>query len=264
MTLEVAERRIPIGEARNRGIQRAAAPNVAFVSADAQLEPEWVDQALQSLQRHEMVFGRQIHDPHQWTVGAAVRGLRYHFPDVRPVDPLPYASNVAAAYRKDVLESFPFDPSANAAEDLLLARDADEAGHSIDYNPRMVVRHHDVADAREEMRKNVREGHAWGVYRRELGLLPEVLAWGGLILLAVALFALSPSLLTTLILAGAIWLPALRRLARPHAGMPVRQRLIGLLASPPFDLALLVNYLRGLVGRRDPTAKPPNPKESNA
>ncbi len=261
--LEVAEQRIPIGEARNRGIDLADAPNIAFVSADARLDPQWVEEALRSLQRHDMVFGRQVHEPHEWTVGAAVRGLRYRFPDVRPLDPLPYASNVAAAYRKNVLESFPFDPWTNAAEDLLLARDAAEAGHSIDYNPRMVVRHYDVADARDELRKNVREGHAWGLYRRELGLLFEVLAWGGLILLAIALFALSPNLLTTFTLAGAIWLPALRRLLRPHPGMPVRQRLIGLTASPAFDLAFLLNYLRGLFRRRT-VQRTPTTKDTRA
>lgn len=264
LVLDVADRRIPIGEARNRGMDLAQAPLVAFVSADAELDDHWVEEALKALERNDIVFGRQLHEPHEWTAGAAVRGLRYRFPDVRPTDPRPYASNVAAAYRKDVLESFPFDPWTNAAEDLLLAYDAHEAGHRIEYNPRMVVRHHDVADAREEARKNVREGHAWGLYHRELGLLPEVVVWGVLLVAAAAILVWLPSLLSLLVFAGVLWLPALRRLFRPHPGMPVRQRMVGLLASPPFDLLFLLNYLRGLVGRRPQPKPTPNPQESQA
>ena len=115
LRLVVAGTRIPIGEARNRGVALAKAPLVAFLSADAEVDERWTEEARRSLRDADLVYSRQMHAPHRWTVGACVRGLRYHFPGHADGDPLRYASNVAAAYRREVLERFPFDPWANAA-----------------------------------------------------------------------------------------------------------------------------------------------------
>jgi glycosyltransferase involved in cell wall biosynthesis len=182
LRLVVADTRIPIGEARNRGAALAHAPAVAFVSADAELDERWTEEALRSLRTADVVFSRQVHAPHEWTVGACVRGLRYHFSLHSDQDPLLFASNVAAVYRREVLQRSPFDPWANAAEDLLLAQHAAAAGFRIDYNPWMVVQHHDVPDAKVEWRKNVREGHGWALYARDIGHLRSLLAWGALLL----------------------------------------------------------------------------------
>ncbi|HLE46719.1 MAG TPA: glycosyltransferase, partial [Candidatus Thermoplasmatota archaeon] len=133
--IEEAPRRIPIGEARNLGVFLSRAPFVAFLSADAEADEHWVYEALTTLERYDMVFGLQLHAPRRWSLGASVRGLRYHYPLERAVDPLAYASNVAAAYRREILVRFPFDGWANAAEDLLLARRAHEAGFRALYNP---------------------------------------------------------------------------------------------------------------------------------
>ncbi|HEX2066887.1 MAG TPA: glycosyltransferase, partial [Candidatus Thermoplasmatota archaeon] len=119
--LHEAATRIPIGQARNLGAAMARAPNVAFLSADAEMEPGWVAEALATLAYADMAFGYQEHAPRRWTLAAAVRSLRYHYPRGVAHDALLYASNVAAAYRRQVLLDHPFDPWANAAEDLLLA-----------------------------------------------------------------------------------------------------------------------------------------------
>lgn len=253
LVLDVADTKLPIGEARNRGVQQARADNVAFLSADAEPGPEWVEQALASLEQHDMVFGRQVHAPHAWTLGAAVRGLRYHFPDGPAEDPLVFASNVAAAFRRDILLRHPFDPWADAAEDLLLARRAAAEGRTAAYNPRMVVRHHDVATLRQEMRKNLREGRGWGVYSDELGLLVPFLGWGAALALALAASALHPAGL--LVLAGVLWAPALRRGLRRRREMPLRHVAAGVAASPVFDLAFLAQYLRGLARRKARTGR---------
>lgn len=257
--LDVAARRLSIGEARNRGVALARAPAIAFVSADAELDEAWVGEALSSLERHDLVFGRQVHDPRRWTLGAAVRGLRYHYPDGIPPDPLRYASNVAAAYRIDVLRSFPFDAEANAAEDLVLARRAAAHGSRAAYNPRMVVHHHDVATARDELRKNVREGQGWARYRGELGLRWPLLAWGATVVLAAALLALRPGVGTGLLAAALVWLPALRRAVRRRHAMPPWQILKGVAASPAFDVVFLLNYVYRLPAgarRRGPIRTP--------
>ncbi len=254
LRLVVAGSKIPIGEARNRGAALAKAPFVAFVSADAELDERWTEEALRSLQTADLVFSRQVHAPHDWTVGAAVRGLRYHFPGHDDGQPLRYASNVAAAYRREVVERFPFDPWANAAEDLLLAQRAVDAGFKVAYNPWMVVHHHDVPSARVEWRKNVREGYGWALYADEIGHLVSLLVWGGLLVGAIALAAWWwPASLAAL--AAFLWLPALRRAWRRRHAMPARALLKGVACSPPFDVAFLAQYLRGLAAPKAAPAK---------
>ncbi len=257
MRLHVGPPRMPIGEARNLGVTSARAPVVAFLSADAELEPDWIVQALAAMDGADMVFGPQIHAPHSWTLGATVRGMRYCFPNGPTTDPLRFASNVAAAYRKEILLQFPFDPWANAAEDLLLARRASAAGYRATYNPQMLVRHHDVTTVRQEMRKNLREGRGCGFYTRELGVQWTVLAWAALMLFALAL-GLFDLRVGAAAFAVALWAPALRRGLRRRHAIPLRHLLLGVAASPAFDLAFLVQYLRGLTQahRHGPKAVP--------
>lgn len=249
LRLHVGPPGMPIGAARNLGVQMARAPNVAFISADAQVRPHWVEEALHTLGSADMAFGPQVHSPGRWSLGAAVRGLRYAFPDGPAEDPLQFASNVAAAYRKDVLLRFPFDPWANAAEDLLLARRAHGAGYRAAYNPAMVANHRDVSSLRQELRKNVREGRGWGLYADELGALWHVLAWGLLLALAAAMFAFGP-LVGALALLVALYLPAVRRATVGLHGLAPGQTLLAVACSPPFDLAFLASYLHGTALRR--------------
>lgn len=263
LRLVVADRRIPIGEARNRGVQLARTPVVAFLSADAEMGETWVAESRRSLGRADLAFGRQVHVPHRWTAAAAVRGLRYHFPPGFTGDPLRYASNVAAAYKREVLQAFPFDDWADAAEDLLLARRAAAAGYRVAYNPRMLVRHHDVSKARQEWRKNVREGYGWGLYSQELGILWLVLAWALLLVAAAATFAFG-LLAGTMALAVALWLPAVRRALVGHHGLSRKHAALAVLASPPYDLAFLANYLRGLLLRRRAASSPPSPSSASS
>lgn len=261
--VHVGPPRMPIGEARNLGVTLAQAPLVAFLSADAEMEPTWVHEAIGTLQYADMAFGPQVHAPHRWSLGAAVRGLRYQFPSTATSDPLRFASNVAAAYRRPVLADFPFDPWANAAEDLLLAHRASAAGYIAAYNPRMVARHHDVASLRQEFRKNWREGSGCGRYAAELGVQWPVLAWSVLLVLAglglVIAATLGPDLaagLAFVALGGVLWLPAARRGLRRRRAMPWRPLWAGMAASPVFDLAFLVQYLRGLLRARRPVPVP--------
>jgi len=266
--LEVSDGRIPIGQARNRAVALAEAPNVAFLSADTELAPNWTQRALAGLEDADMVFSRQVHAPRSWSLGAAVRALRYHFPDEATDDPLRYASNVAAVYRKEIVERFPFEPDVVAVDDLLLADRASEAGYEAAYDPAMVVYHHDVADARGELAKSVREARGWGLNVDELGLMVPVIAWSLLSAVALALLAApaslvpTPTVLDAGLVVAVLYAPALRRIDRQLGEMPTRWLVAGVLAGPVFDLVFLTSYLRGLLEREgSPAASRPEGTE---
>lgn len=235
---------LPIGAARNLGARLAKAPIVAYLSADADLDPRWIEYALEALEAHDMAFGRQVHAPRQWTTAAAVRGLRYRFPDHPSDDAARFASNVAGAFCKEILLRFPFDEDACAAEDLVIALDAQDAGYRARYDPRMVAFHHDVATPREELRKNLREGEGWALYRSRLGLAKGWLLWGAGLAGAAGIAATHRWGLAAV--AGVLWAPALRRAMRRHSDLPPLQLVKAVLVSPAYDLAFLAKYLRGL------------------
>lgn len=249
LRLVVADTRITVGEARNRGVQLAQAPNVAFLSADTEPSPRWAEMALVRLERADLVYGRQVHAPSKGGVGAAVRGLRYHFPTGSALAPEVYASHVNAAIRRDILVAFPIgtSPGASAVDDVLLAKRATNAGYRAAYEPRMSVLHHDVDSWRAELRKNRREGLGLGEHARELGLQPLVLAWGVLLLGALAYLAVAPSPLALALLLAVLWLPALRRAVQRARKMPAGRILLGVAFAPLFDLTFLLAYVRGLL-----------------
>lgn len=255
--LEVAQQRISVGEARNRAVQLAQAPHVAFISADTEIDERWTAEALASLETADMVFSRQVHDPDTWTLAAAVRGLRYHFPEEETEEPLTYASNVAAAYDKQILAEFPIDPDVVAVDDLLLAERASAAGWEATYNPDLVVYHRDVITIGQEWSKNLREGRGWGLNTSELGPMVATVVWGlalvaaiGLLLVPAGLLAI-PSGLEVALLLGILWAPALRRGIHRAGKMPPGVLAMGVLASPLFDLAFLLSYVRGLLEADD-------------
>jgi len=262
LRLEVAPTRISVGAARNRGVILSRAPLVAFMSADAEADPRWVERALRSLETYDIVFGQQLHAPMIHNVATAVRGLRYHFPEASTTDPLRYASHVNAAFRRRVLESFPFGeaPGASAIDDILLAHRSAEAGFRAAYDPIMIVRHHDIESWRAELTKNRREGLGLGEFVHELGVQRDVLMWAALLAATPLLLLVAPWPLALAAFLLVLWAPALRRGWRRRQHMAGRDVVRGVVASPFFDLAFLFAYLQGLVlGRGHPPKQPGTP-----
>ncbi len=249
LRLEASSRRLPVGEARNLGIEEANGSLIGFLSADVQAHPGWTRQAKQSLQDADIVYGRQVHTPPHRTPSAAVRGLRYHFPADPTDQPARYASNANAALRREIPTQHPFGGTneAGAVDDLLLTQRAAESGCSITYDPDMVVSHRDVTSFSQELNKNLREASGWGAHPHLLGYHWPVLDWGILLLAGLLAVSLFPGLFTLSALLTVLYLPAARRVARRWDEMPTRDLLVGFLASPPFDLAFLARYVQTLI-----------------
>lgn len=249
LRLQAHDRRLPVGEARNVGVEVAQAPNVAFISADAEAHPCWVQEAVAALEDADVVYGRQVHSPLERTVAAAVRGLRYHFPRGETPEPETYASNVNAAVRREVLLDHPFGtgPEEGAVDDLLLTERAVADGYGVAYDPDMIVTHRDVTGLREELAKNLREARGWGAHPDELGYNWPYLAWGGLLVSALAAVVVFPGLPTLALFAAVLWAPAAQRVVSRREEMPLRDLAVGFLASPPFDVAFLATYVRRLL-----------------
>lgn len=252
----VASRPLPIGPARNLGLEAARAPYIAFMSADATAAPGWAVAMRDALEEADVVYGRQEHAPGRLTVPALVRGLRYHhFQDDADAPPETFASNVNAAIRRPVFDALRYvdEGPASALDDLLFTHEAKHLGLTIGYAPTALVRHKDATTLGGELTKNRREGYGWGILAPTLGYHTTILAWGLMLLAGLVLFVARPHWWTALVLAGLVWAPAARRIGR--AGRRFVRRapgaLVGaFLVSPFFDLAFLFDYLRGLRRRR--------------
>lgn len=252
----VTSRPLPIGPARNLGIQEARADRIAFVSADTTVAPGWARAMVRALDDADVVYGRQEHAPPHLNVPAVVRGLRYHhFRDDHLAPAEAYASNVNAAVRRSVFDRLQYvsDGPASALDDILFTREARQMGLRVAYRPDAVVHHKDAASLGDELTKNRREGYGWGLLSPLLGYHNMILAWLALLVVGIVALAVHPAWWTGALLAGFVYAPAVRRVVRAGGtywrSAPLS--LMGALAvSPLFDLAFLFDYLRGLRARR--------------
>jgi len=259
LRLDVAATRISVGAARNRGVDLARAPVVAFLSADAVPATDWVTRIRLAMQVDAGVFGRQVHAPPVATTAACARGLRYHFPLSDVSDAEPFASDVNAAFHTSLLRKFPFGTSAaaSAVDDLLLARNLSAAGHSLRYDPHLVVFHSDVESLQAEWRKNWREGDGWGAHRAQLGVHMAVVSWAAVLAGTAAAFVAWPSWPVGVALAVIAYTPALRRAWRHRHDMSANHIMRGVIVTPPFDLAFLAAYAKALWTTRSQTRADP-------
>lgn len=240
---------LSVGAARNLGVREAAGDVVLFLSADAEAQPGWLDAALSALERSDVVYGRQTHAPLEVNAATVARGLRYHpYDHDPPLDPLDRASNVSAAYRRDVLMGHPFPEGTaeGALDDVLVARRARRAGLRVAYAPGMGCLHRDVADARAEARKMRREGLGWGLLHPELGWNQGLLAWAVSVASALLALALLPAALGLPLLLLVLAAPTLRRVLRRRARYPGSALAGALALAPLLDLLQLASYVEGL------------------
>ncbi len=176
-TREIAERytskilvesRHTFGYARNLGVHSAEGRYVAFMSADAWAEPDWLRNIHRRLSSGglEGVVGRQLPIvSSDWVSKIRGAGFKRAYPDeARHMGNGDNFSTVNCTYvRETILENGGFDEVLPACEDQDLAHKMLQADVKIVYDPDVTVHHVAEDSLMEIVRKTFRQGIGEGV-----------------------------------------------------------------------------------------------------
>lgn len=190
------ERRHTFGYARNLGVTSARGKHVAFISADAWAEPDWltkIDRTLSS-QRTAGIVGRQVPITSPgWVSKIRSTGFkRAYSNESRRMERGDNFSTVNCAYTRDaILGNGGFDESLPACEDQDLAHRILQSGLRIIYDPSVTV-HHAAEDSLIEIcRKTFRQGIGRGVCNSRYKVWSGKLYLSTLLLLMLMVFPLA-------------------------------------------------------------------------
>lgn len=162
------ESRHTFGYARNLGVSSTKGEHVAFISADAWAEPDWLANIHKTLSAQEAVgvVGRQVPITSPgWVSKIRSAGFKrtYH-KKARWMGKGDNFSTVNCVYTREViLESGGFDESLPTCEDQDLAHRILQTGLKIIYDPKVIV-HHDAEESLVEIcKKTFRQGIGEGI-----------------------------------------------------------------------------------------------------
>jgi GT2 family glycosyltransferase len=135
-----------VSAARNAGVAKARGQLVGFLDDDVRPAPTWLSVLARHLAECDAVTGRIIEIGSPATL-ATLRGLafdhRHAMMIAQGLGPVDYLNGGNCAVRTDVLDKVGgFDEGFPKSQDRELARRLVHAGHSIQYAPDLVVRHH--------------------------------------------------------------------------------------------------------------------------
>jgi glycosyltransferase involved in cell wall biosynthesis len=132
------------GLALNLGMNSSSGRYVVCLSAHCPpARNDWLEKLLCNFENPSVagVYGRQI--PTRFTEPQDRRDLLYTFGLERRIHHKdPFFHNANSMIRRDIWESFPFNPTVSNIEDRLWAKKVLEAGYTVVYEPEAPVYHH--------------------------------------------------------------------------------------------------------------------------
>ncbi|MBX0293815.1 glycosyltransferase [Haloarcula nitratireducens] len=152
--------------ARNAGIERAGGEVLAFVDADVQVEPTWVDDVAAAMQSAAYVgFDVQIEGRPEDGPVVAFNHVS-EFPVERYIEEEQFAPTCCLAVRREVVEAVgPFDERFRSSGDVEFGRRVHDAGFEQAFDP-SVTMYHPPRSAVALLKKYVRVGRGLGQRRR--------------------------------------------------------------------------------------------------
>jgi len=147
------------GRSINYGIERSEGEYVIILSAHAiPIDEHWMSNLIRNFDDQKVagVYGRQIPQPDCNPMDA--RDIANLFGTERKIQTEdPFFSNANSAIRRSLWEETPFDDKAIASEDHLWARNVQQRGYVIVYEPSAAVMHSHNETLRQAYRRAFRE-----------------------------------------------------------------------------------------------------------
>ncbi len=133
------------GAARNLGVQHARAEMLGFVDADCTLPPDWIEQAVSTVQRGHKIVGGPVLDALPWHPIARVDNLLQFadFKPGRPAGPAAHFPSCNMVLPRSIFETLQgFREDVAVGEDTLLTQLAHQKWPvGLYFHPRLIVFH---------------------------------------------------------------------------------------------------------------------------
>jgi len=139
-----AHRYLLAGESRNLGAAKANANVLAFVDSDCIIQPDWVDQALRTMNDGALQCSGPIRDTYPWNLIASTDNrLQFaDFPGGRPYGPASYFPCAHLVVQREIFESIGGFSLALVAQDVIFTMAvADRWPAKSVFDPKLVASH---------------------------------------------------------------------------------------------------------------------------
>ncbi len=120
VTLIRSHSRLPPGPARNRGIEHASAPIIAFTDSDCIVDDNWIDNIYRAHQKHDAVGGRIVNGTPRSPFGTALYFTEFAEFGTNNDRLVPSVPTCNMSYKKQLFEKYGVFPDVFWGEEYVL------------------------------------------------------------------------------------------------------------------------------------------------